>query len=241
MGSSNINKFNKNDFLSGMRDGIPIGLGYLAVSFSLGIAARKAGLTAWQDFAVSLLCNASAGEYAGFMSIAAGAPYLELILITLITNARYFLMSFAMSQRMSPDVKLRHRLLMSYDITDEIFAVNISQSGYLKPFYMYGVVAVAAPSWSVGTALGIVAGNILPANIVSALGVALYGMFLAIIIPPAKKDRVIAGIVVFCFTASAAAAYIPVFSGISSGTKTIVLTVAISALAAALFPREAEQ
>lgn len=241
MGNSNINKFNKNDFLSGMHDGIPIGLGYLAVSFSLGIAARKAGLNAWQGFAVSLLCNASAGEYAGFMSIAASASYIELILITLITNARYFLMSFAMSQRMSPDVKLHHRLLMSYDITDEIFAVNIARNGFLKPFYMYGVIAVAAPCWSVGTALGIIAGNVLPANIVSALGVALYGMFLAIIIPPAKKDRVIAGIVIFCFAASAAAAYIPAFSGISSGTKTIVLTVVISALAAALFPREAEQ
>ena len=116
-------------FLSGMRNGIPIGLGYLAVSFSLGIAASSAGLNAMQSFIVSLLCNASAGEYAGFTSIAAQATYIEIALITIVANARYLLMSCAMSQRMSPNSPIRHRLMIGYTLTDEIFGITIARPG----------------------------------------------------------------------------------------------------------------
>ncbi len=231
----------KRAFGEGMRDGVPIGLGYFAVSFSLGIAARGAGLTPFQAFLASLLCNASAGEYAGFTSIAAHATFLEIALVTLIANARYLLMSCAMSQRMPPGIPLRHRLLMAFDITDELFGIAIARPGYLNPFYTYGAVLTAAPCWAFGTALGTVAGNLLPLRLVSALGVALYGMFLAIIIPPGKKDRVVAVLVALCFAASFAASKLPYLSGLSEGTRIILLTVILAAGAALLFPRAAEE
>jgi len=150
----NTRNVNKKCFLQGLRNGIPIGLGYLAVSFSLGIAAKNAGLNAVQSFLTSLLCNASAGEYAGFTLIAASASYIEVAVMMLIVNARYLLMSCAMSQRMNPDTKLHHRLLMSFHVTDELFAIAIARSGYLNPFYSYGAVLSAAPCWAAGTALG---------------------------------------------------------------------------------------
>lgn len=228
-------------FRDGIRDGIPIALGYLAVSFSLGIAAKNAGLSVFQSFIVSALCNASAGEYAGITLIAAKAAYIEIAIMTFIANARYMLMTCALSQRISPDTSLIHRMIMGFYTTDELFAISISRPGYVNPFYMYGAVAVAAPGWAFGTALGAIAGSILPLRLVSALSVALYGMFLAVIIPPARKDKIIAGIIIFCFAASYAAASLPIFSGISEGTKTIILTVVISTAAAVLFPRNIEE
>ena len=228
-------------FRDGIRDGIPIALGYLAVSFSLGIAAKNAGLSVFQSFIVSALCNASAGEYAGITLIAAKAAYIEIAIMTFIANARYMLMTCALSQRISPDTGLIHRMIMGFYTTDELFAISISRPGYVNPFYMYGAVAVAAPGWAFGTALGAIAGSILPLRLVSALSVALYGMFLAVIIPPARKDKIIAGIIIFCFAASYAAASLPIFSGISEGTKTIILTVVISTAAAVLFPRNIEE
>ncbi len=223
-------------FRTGMRDGIPIGLGYLAVSFSLGIAARNIGLNAFQGFLASLLNNASAGEYAGFLVIAANASYLEMAIVTLITNARYLLMSCALSQRFSPKMPFRHRLMMAYTITDELFGITIAREGDVNPFYTYGAFSIAAPCWAVGTALGVIAGNVLPARVVSALSVALFGMFLAVIIPPSRKNKVLAGFVLLSFGASYAASRLPFFAELSSGTRTILLTVTISAAAALLFP-----
>ncbi len=232
----------KKELKEGMRDGIPIGLGYLAVSFSLGVAAKSAGLTAFQGFIASLSNNASAGEYAGFTVIAANAAYLEMALMTLIANARYLLMSCALSQKFAPDTPLKHRLLVGYDVTDEIFGITIARPGPLEPYYTYGAIIVAAPCWAVGTALGVIAGNLLPLRAVSALSVALFGMFLAVIIPPARKNRIVALFVLVSFLASFAAANLPLVSQLSSGTRTIILTVAISAVAAALFPvREEEE
>lgn len=238
MKTLNINKENKKAFSEGLQNGIPIGLGYLAVSFSLGIAAKNAGLSALQGMIASFLCSASAGEYAAFTLIADNAPYIEMALITLIVNARYMLMSCAMSQRINPQMKLRHRLAMSFGITDEIFAVSIARPGYLNPYYNYGAMLISIPLWAIGTVLGTVAGNLLPLRLVSAFSVALYGMFLAVIIPPARKDKIIAGIIVFCFAASFAAAYLPLISELSSGMRTIILTVVISAAAAIIFPKK---
>ena len=224
-----------------MHDGIPIGLGYFAVSFSLGIAAKNAGLSPTQSFIVSLLCNASAGEYAGFTMIASGAAYLEIAIMTFIANARYLLMSCAMGQRMKPGVSLFHRMLMAFDITDELFAIAITRPGYLNPNYTYGAMLMSIPFWASGTALGCIAGDLLPLRLTSALGVALFGMFLAVIIPPAKENRIIAGLIAVCFLASSAAAYLPVISQISDGTRTIILTVVIAAAAALLFPRDPDK
>lgn len=223
-------------FLWGMRDGVPIGLGYLAVSFSLGITAGNIGLTAFQGFLASLLNNASAGEYAGFALMAADAAYLEAALVILVTNARYLLMSTALSQRFSPDTPFYHRLLVGFDVTDELFGLAILHPGNVDPAYMYGAFAVAIPSWAGGTALGITAGNILPERVVRALSVAIFGMFLAIIIPPARKNRVVAALVVISFAASLTFALTPALAALSPGTRTLLLTVAISGTAAGLFP-----
>lgn len=229
---------NRNAFCNGMRDGVPIGLGYLAVSFSLGIAARNAGLNALQGFFVSALCNASAGEYAGFTMIAAMATYLEIAIVTFIANARYLLMSCALSQRFSSKTPMIHRFIMAHFITDEFFGIAISRPGYLNPFYTYGAVCIASPCWAFGTALGVLAGNMLPTRAVSAFSVALYGMFLAIIIPPARRNKVIAGLILISFALSFAFTELPMISNLSSGTRTIILTVVISAIAAILFPVE---
>ena len=227
---------NKYYYLKGIKNGMPICLGYLAVSFTLGITARNAGMTAWQAILTSLACNASAGQYAGFTVIAAGGTYFEMVLMELVANARYLLMSCSLSQKFSSETGLLHRLLVGFDVTDEIFGVAVSEPGKLNPFYNYGMMTVAIPGWSLGTFFGVIMGNILPANIVSALSVGLYGMFLAIIIPPARKDKVVAVLVAISFALSFACNYLPGISALSDGTRTILLTVLISSAAAVLFP-----
>lgn len=227
-------------FYDGMRDGLPIGLGYFAVAFSLGIAARAAGLDTLQATLASLLCNASAGEYAGFTVIAANSAYIEMVAVTLVANARYILMSCAMSQRFSPSTCIYHRIAMGFDITDELFGIAMARPGSLEPSYTYGAMLVSVPMWAAGTALGAAAGNILPASVVTALGVALYGMFLAIIIPPARRERAVGITVAVSFAASFAAARLPGVSGISEGTRTVILTLVIAAAAALIFPRDEE-
>lgn len=223
-------------FQKGLKDGIPIALGYFAVSFTLGITAKNAGLTALQAMLASFTLNASAGEFAGFTLIAAGASYIEVAVMEFVANARYLLMSCALSQKLSPDTPLWQRLLIGYDVTDEIFGISVAVPGKLHPYYTFGAIAIAVPGWSFGTYFGVLMGNVLPANVVSALSVGLYGMFIAIIIPPARKSKIIAGVVAFSMVASFAFAKLPLISGISSGVRTIILTVVISALAALLFP-----
>ncbi len=231
----------RSPFVQGVRDGIPIALGYFAVAFSLGIAARNAGLTPFQGFWASVLCVASAGEYALFTLMGAGATLLETALVTLITNARYFLMSCALSQKIDPKMKNVHRFLVGAAVTDEIFGITIARPGPLEPRYNYGAMAVSVPGWAIGTALGIMMGNLLPGRVVSALSVALYGMFLAIIIPPAKKDRAIALCVGAGFLCSWLFTALPALTALSAGTRTILLTVTLSSAAALLFPvKEAE-
>ncbi len=225
-------------FLEGMRDGLPIGLGYFAVAFSLGIVARNAGLTAIQGFIASFFCVASAGEYALFTSIQAAASFIEIALITLVVNARYLLMSTALTQRFDPRTSLLHRFFIGFGITDEIFGITIARPGFINPLYNYGALLVAIPLWSIGTSLGIIAGNFLPARTVSALSVALYGMFLAIIVPPAKKNVVIMISVLISFAASFACSKLPLVSQLSGGSRTIILTVLISSIVALAKPIE---
>jgi len=220
-------------FKDGLKDGIPIGLGYFAVAFSLGIVASGANLSPLEGFITSALINASAGESAGFTAIKEQVPYLQIILITIISNARYILMSLALSQKIKPDEKFIHRLLLGFYLTDEFFGLAISSDGYCNPYYSYGAVIFASPCWALGTALGIIMGNILPANIVSALSVALYGMFLAIIIPPVKKDKAILYIIVISFISSFVLSR---FTSISSSSAIIILTLIISFAFAKLYP-----
>ena len=232
---------NAQAYREGLHDGIPIGLGYFAVAFSLGIICRSSGFSVFQGFLASLLNNTSAGEFAAITLIGAGASYMEIALVTFIANARYLLMSCALSQRFSPKTSFVHRLGVAFAVTDELFGIAIARPGMLNPWYYYGAMSLAIPGWSTGTALGILAGSELPTRIVSALSVALYGMFLAVIIPPAKQSRMILWVVLLSFLASFIASVWPLLAALSGGTRTIILTVSISALAAWYKPVREEE
>ena len=231
-------KKNKNlsPFVRGLIDGLPIGAGYFAVAFGLGIAARAAGRSSLQGFVMSFLNHASAGEYAGIAAIRSGAAYPVTALLILIANARYLLMSTALSQKLAPDLSTFHRVLIGFGVTDEIFGLGISQPGYLIPVYMYGAFLTTTPLWSAGTAIGIAAGNILPEIVVRALSAAIYGMFVAVIIPPCRTNRRVAIVVLCSFAASWLMSVIPATAAISEGFRIIILTLVISALAAVFMP-----
>lgn len=225
-----------NIFLKGMKDGLPVALGYLAVSFTLGIAAVKSGLTPFQAFATSALNNTSAGEFAAFSLIGAGVSYMEIALTTLILNMRYILMSCALSQKIDKHTPIVHRFLMAYDVTDEIFGLSIMSEGRLDPKYTYGLIAISAPSWAIGTYLGAVMGSVMPTGVLSAMNLALYGMFIAVIVPPAKKDKTIAVVIAVSMLSSLMFSVLPGLREISSGIVVIILTVVISLATAILFP-----
>lgn len=234
----------KKQFLRGMKAGIPISLGYFAVSIALGITAKRAGIGSLQAALTSLLINASAGEYAGFALIAAGATYLEVLLMEAVANARYLLMSAALSQKLKRGVTTWQRLLLGFTVTDEIFGVSIAEPEPLDPFFTYGTFCVATAGWTSGTFVGAVLGEVLPLRLLSALGVGLYGMFISVFIPEARKNRVVATLVAVSFGASLACEYIPWVRDISDGVRIIALTVLISLAAAILFPisdREKEE
>ncbi len=223
-------------FLRGLRDGFPIGAGYFSVAFGLGIAAQRVGMSPIQGYLMSFFNHASAGEYAGVAAIRSGATYLATALLILIANARYLLMSTAFSQKLSPDMPLIHRILIGFGITDEIFGLGISYPGFIPPPYMYGAFLTSTPLWATGTAIGIAAGNILPKIAVQALSAAIYGMFIAVIIPPCRTNRNITIIVLVSFAASWLMSVIPVTAAISEGVRIIILTLIISALAALIMP-----
>ena len=231
---------NREIFMQGFRNGIPIGFGYFAVAFSLGIAARDYGFSALQGFFASMITYASAGQYMGFALYATNTTLIELMVLMFIINARYILMGFALNQRMPEGTPLSTRLLVGTCITDEIFGITIARPGVPTPYYTFGALIAAVPMWALGTALGISMGNILPLRIVSALSVALFGMFIAVIIPPARKDKAVLAAVIVSFALSYASVHLPFISDMSQGNRTILLTIVISAVFAALFPRQTE-
>lgn len=219
-----------------MKAGIPISLGYFAVAIALGIAARNAGITSLQAALTSLLINASAGEYVGFSLIAVGASYVEVSLMEAVANARYLLMSASLSQKLDENVKWWERLLLGFTVTDEIFGVSVSLVGRLSPYFTYGTFVVATMGWTGGTLVGALLGNILTARLLSALAVGLYGMFISVFIPEAKKNKIVAALVAISFAASYAFEKLPFIRDVSSGIRIIILTVIISLAAAILFP-----
>lgn len=219
-----------------MKNGIPIMLGYFAVSFALGIAAKNVGMDAIQAGYMSITMLASAGEFAALNLIASTAGVIEAILTCLVVNLRYFLMSCSLSQKLDPKMKLRHLFLLAHFVTDELFGISIVVDGYLNPFYTYGAALVSAFGWTVGTVLGVIVGNILPLRVANAMGVAMYGMFLAIVIPPAKKDKFLGLVVVISMAASFIFTKLPLLRDISSGFRIIILTVLIAGIAACIKP-----
>lgn len=228
-------------YQKGLRDGIPIALGYLAVAFTLGIAAGKLGLSPLQSFFMSLTNNTSAGQFAALGIIAAGGSYLENALTQAVINLRYCLMSAALSQKLDPRVPFFHRFILAFDVTDEVFALSISVEGKLSPWYSYGLMSMAIPGWAVGTLLGGLSGSLLPPRVLSAMGVALFGMFLAIIIPPARKNRVLILLIPLSMICSLIAAYLPWLREISPGLRVILLTLILAGAAATLFPLKDNQ
>lgn len=228
-------------FLSGMRDGIPIGMGYYAVAFSLGIIAGNLHIPATIGFMGSLLTRASAGEYGAYTMIASQASLLGVIGMAIVANLRYMLMSTALTQKFASGTPLWHRLLAGCCMTDEIFGISIAYPGHLPVAYPYGATVLAGLMWAAGTASGILAGNILPSGVVSALSVALYGMFIAIIIPPAKQNLAVAIAVTISFLLSGLCAITPWICTLNSGMRTILLTVIIAAAAAIIHPIENNQ
>lgn len=224
----------KSNFFRGMSHGIPIALGYLSVSFGFGIKAVSVGLSVFSATAISATNLTSAGQAAGVDIIAAGGTLIEMILVQLTINIRYSLMALSLSQKLDGKFSLPHRLAASYGITDEIFAVCSAQKQKLTPAYMYGIILISAVGWVTGTALGAAAGQLLPESVSSALGIVLYGMFMAIIIPPARKQLNVLLVVVVSALASILFRY--VLTAVSSGFAVIISAVIASVIGALFFP-----
>jgi predicted branched-subunit amino acid permease len=228
----------QNSFSQGLRDGIPIGLGYLSVSFAFGLSAVAAGLPVWGAVLISMTNVTSAGQVAGLSLIAASAALAEQALTQLVINLRYALMSLSLSQKLAPGIGLLDRLFMSFLVTDEVFAVASSQPGLVGRRYFSGLMLAPYLGWSLGTFLGAAAGTILPGSVQSALGIAIYGMFLAIIIPPAKYLAPVRRVLALAVGLRCLIAWTPLSRIISSGFAIILCTLAAAGVGAWLFPRE---
>ena len=230
-----------NSFKKGLKDGLPICIGYFSVSFAFGIFAIENGLTIFQAVIISLLNLTSAGQLAAVPIIAGGGTFLELALSQLVINSRYSLMSVSLSQKLSKRVKLPQKLLIAYGNTDEIFAVSVSNKGEVGTKYMLGIILLPVIGWTSGTLLGGVVGNILPAMVTAALGVAIYGMFVAIVMPVAKKEKMTALCVLLAIAISCAFKYIPLLKVVPSGFTVIICAVVASVIFAIIAPIKAEE
>ncbi len=230
----------ENSFSKGVLNGIPICLGYLSVSFAFGIFAVSSGLSVWEAVLISMTNVTSAGQLAGVPIIVGGGSLIELASTQLVINLRYSLMSVSLSQKLGKSVKLFDRFIIAFCNTDEIFAVASGNKGSVGKRYMYGLALTPYIGWSVGTLFGAVAGNILPQIVVSALGVAIYGMFIAIIVPPAKKSKPTALCILTAIAMSCAFKYIPVLSSVPGGFVIIICAIAASVIFALAAPLKDE-
>lgn len=230
----------KSEFLSGAGDSVPIALGYFAVSFSFGVLARKGGLLPAVAGLISLSNVTSAGQFAGLEIILAGGSILVLILTQLIINLRYALMSLSLSQKLPEEFGIGKRLVVAFANTDEIFAVAMARKKKLTFKYMLGLEIFPVLFWTLGTVAGAVASDLLPKMVQVALSLALYGMFVAIVVPVAKSNRAVLIAVLIAIVISSALYYIPVFKGLPSGMPIVITTVIASLVAAVLFPVKEE-
>lgn len=227
-----------NDFKYGLKRGYPIALGYLPVSFTFGLMAVSGGLPVWMAVFISMSNLTSAGQFAGTNLILRGAGLLEITLTTFVINIRYMLMSLSLTQRLDSDMTLPKRFLIGFGVTDETFSVASMEEGKLSFPYLFGLMLGPFLGWSLGTALGAFICSSLPNSLSSAMGIALYGMFIAIIIPPAKKSKPIISIIVVSFAAVCFLRYVPFFREISSGFRIIIATMIGAGFGAFLFPIE---
>ena len=230
-----------NDFKRGMRDGIPIAMGYVPVSFTFGLMAVSVGMTWWQALLISVMNLTSAGQFAGLDIMAASGAYMEMALTEFIINLRYALMSLSLSQKLDRSMTLPHRFAISYGITDEIFGVASSRKGEVGKWYFYGLISLPFIGWQAGTLFGALLGGVLPAMVSDVLGIAIYGMFLAIILPQAREDAACLTVILVAVAMSCCFRWIPVFRHVSSGFVIIICAVAASALGAWLYPVKEEE
>ncbi len=231
----------KGKFLSGMRDGIPIALGYLSVSFTFGIKAVNDGLYWWEALLISMTNLTSAGQLAGISVIAAGGSLIEIAMTQIVINMRYALMSLSLTQKLDKRFTGGKRWLAGFGITDEIFAVASGRLSEVSASYMAGLITTPFVGWSLGTALGALAGNVLPPSVQSALSVAIYAMFIAIFVPPMKKNKNIAAVVGIGILLSCCFKWLPVLNRVSAGFSIIICAAAAAAIGAALFPVEEKE
>ncbi len=230
---------NRSEFLSGMRAGIPIGLGYLSVSFGFGITAVRLGISVLNAVIISLTNLTSAGQAQGVEIMASHGTLIEMAAVQLVINLRYALMAISLSQNLSDTFTLRHRIIASYGITDEIFALCSTRKTPVTPHYMYGIIVVSSFGWTFGTLLGAAAGEILPPALISALGIMLYGMFIAIIIPPAAEKKSVLLVVIIASALSVVCRYLLPF--LSGGFAVIICGIAAALIGALFFPVREEE
>ena len=228
------------DYRRGLLHGLPIALGYISVSFAFGIQATSLGLSPLQATLISLTNMTSAGQLAGLQLMAAGAPLMEMALTQLTINLRYALMSLSLSQKLDGTMNTLHRLLLSFGNTDEVFAVASQQPGKIGRAYLYGLTNGPWLGWTLGTLLGALAGSVLPEAVTNALGIAIYGMFIAIILPPFRRQREVRAVVIIAVALSCLMTLLPALSFISDGFRIILCAIAASALGAWLMPQPEE-
>ena len=226
----------KYSFTEGLRDGVPIGLGYLSVAFTIGLMAVRQGLSVAVAVVISATNLTSAGQVAGLAVIAAMGSMSEMALTQLVINLRYALMSISLSQKLDSAFSTPKRMLAAFGMTDEIFAVAASKEGCIGARYMYGLILIPFLGWTLGTLAGAVAGDFMPASVKAAMGIAIYGMFIAIVLPPATKSKSIAICAAMAAAASCLMHYLPVLSGISDGFVVILCAVAAAGIAAVFWP-----
>ena len=228
------------DFILGMKAGMPVCIGYFSVSFGFGAMAVAQGLSIWYAVLISATNLTSAGQFAGLTVIAAGAALLEMILTQLVINSRYALMSLALGPRFGPSVGTGKRLLAAFFNTDEVFALGMAREGKLTTSYFVGAGTVSAIGWIAGTAVGAFAGSVLPLSVRAALGVMLYGMFIAIVVPQARKEKPVLLSVLLALVFSCLFAWVPVLKTVSAGLAIVICTVAAAMICALVCPVEEE-
>lgn len=228
------------DYRRGLLHGLPIALGYISVSFAFGIQATSLGLSPLQATLISLTNMTSAGQLAGLQLMATGAPLMEMALTQLTINLRYALMSLSLSQKLDGTMNTLHRLLLSFGNTDEVFAVASQQPGKIGRAYLYGLTNGPWLGWTLGTLLGALAGSVLPESVTNALGIAIYGMFIAIVLPPFRRQKEVRAVVIIAVALSCLMTLLPVLRFISDGFRIILCAVVASALGAWLMPQPEE-
>lgn len=232
---------NKEKFKRGLRLGMPIGLGYFPVSFTFGFLTVTGGLPWWIGVFISLTNLTSAGQFAGLNLILAGAGYVEVAMTTLIINLRYMLMSLSLSQSIEPAVPVWQRLIFAFGITDETFVVASMEKKPVKAAFMFGLILLPVIGWNIGTLAGACVSGALPEALQNAMGIAIYAMFIAIIIPPARQSRRILNIIIIAVAVMCILRYVPALSFISSGFRVIIATVTAAGIGAFLYPKEEEE